>query len=67
MRLGNIAVWAIIIGLFAHLVFRFSGVVNASTHTQDLKQARVVMYSSTYCPFCLEARYYFAQNKIAYY
>lgn len=66
-RVGNIALWTVTIGLFAHLVFRFSGVVNASTQTQDISKARVVMYSSTYCPFCLEARYYFAQNKITYY
>ncbi len=52
---------------FIYVVINFSGLAQPSTQVYDLSKAKLIMYSTTSCSYCRQARYFFAKNKIAYY
>ena len=59
--------WIVVLGFVVYVVFKFSNLNHPSTRVYQLDQARVIMYATNTCPYCAEARYYFAKHKIPYF
>jgi len=54
-------------GLIAWYGYRYHGLLYPSSRVNDTNKAQVIMYSTKWCPFCIEARGFFSKNKISYY
>jgi len=50
-----------------YAIFKFSNLALPSTQVHDLSKAKVIMYSTTACRYCKQARYFFNYHKISYY
>ncbi len=66
-RLYDTALNLALLGMAAYLVYQYAGLLYPSTRVDDPQQARVVMYATRWCPYCIQARSFFARNKIPYY
>ncbi len=66
-RLFNALLNLALLGVAAVLVFQYSGLLYPSTRVDEPRQARAVMYATQWCPYCIQARSFFARNNIPYY
>ena len=66
-RIFNTVLNAALIGLIIWYGYRYHGLLYPSSRVSDINKAQVIMYSTKWCPFCIEARGFFSKNKIAYY
>lgn len=64
--LFDIAINVMLIAALVYLGFRYSGLLYPSTKVNSSAQAQAIMYSTKWCPVCVEARGFFARNKISY-
>jgi len=46
--------------------YTYHGLLYASTEVKKESNAQVIMYSTKWCPSCIQARAFFAKNKIPY-
>ena len=66
-RWFNILLNGALIGLLIWYAWNYYGLLYPSTRVDKEAKASVIMYSTKWCPYCLQARAYFAKNKIPYY
>lgn len=57
----------LLIGLLIYYVYRYAGLLLPSSKVDNPVQATAIMYSTRWCPFCAEARGFFALHQISYY
>jgi len=57
----------LLILLALYYVYRYSGLLYPSTKVETPAQAQAILYSTKWCPFCIEMRGFFAKNKIRYF
>jgi len=56
-----------LIFLIGWYAYKYHGLLYASTEVKDETKAQVIMYSTKWCPYCIQARAFFAKNGIPYY
>jgi glutaredoxin len=66
-KLVDYALNVALIGLVAYLAYAFSGLLYPSSRVATPAKAQVILYSTKWCPACIQTRSYFNQNKIAYF
>ena len=57
----------LLIAMLLYYGYRYSGLLFPSTRVNDPAKAQAILYATRWCPFCIEARGYFAQNGIRYF
>lgn len=57
----------LLIGMLLYFAYRYAGLLYPSTRVASPEKAQVVMYATKWCPFCIEARAFFARNGINYF
>ncbi|VAW71697.1 hypothetical protein MNBD_GAMMA12-21 [hydrothermal vent metagenome] len=66
-RILNLFLNIALIGLIVWYGYKYHGLLYPTTRVSDENKARIIMYSTKWCPYCIEARAMFAKNGIAYY
>ncbi len=57
----------LLIVLVLYFAYRYIGLLYPSSKVNSPAQATAIMYSTKWCPACIEARGFFSQNNIAYF
>ncbi len=66
-RILNLFLNIALIGLLIWYGYKYHGLLYPTTRVSDESKASVIMYSTKWCPYCIEARAMFAKNGVAYY
>ncbi len=66
-RIFNLFLNTALVVMLAWYGYKYHGLLYPSTRVAEESKAKVIMYSTKWCPFCIEARAMFAKKGIPYF